>query len=72
MAGATQELGQIGYLVTLASGERKVATVRRCIMDNFNHERWMIVVGVNRGSRLLVEECFKWANQRMVINNNNK
>eukprot|EP00240_Pyramimonas_obovata_P002298 CAMPEP_0118924594 /NCGR_PEP_ID=MMETSP1169-20130426/2660_1 /TAXON_ID=36882 /ORGANISM="Pyramimonas obovata, Strain CCMP722" /LENGTH=522 /DNA_ID=CAMNT_0006865721 /DNA_START=158 /DNA_END=1726 /DNA_ORIENTATION=- len=39
----------------------------RCIMDNFNHERWMIVVGVNRGSRLLVEECFKWASQRKVF-----
>jgi alkylation response protein AidB-like acyl-CoA dehydrogenase len=39
-------------------------------MDNFNHERWMIVVGVNRGSRLLVEECFKWANQRKVFGKN--
>lgn len=39
----------------------------KCIMDNFNHERWMIVVGVNRASRLLVEECFKWAMQRMVF-----
>ncbi|KAK3237200.1 hypothetical protein CYMTET_52705 [Cymbomonas tetramitiformis] len=39
----------------------------RCIMANFNHERWMIVCGVNRTSRLLLEECLKWANQRKVF-----
>mmetsp|Transcript_10047 Transcript_10047/g.13675 ORF Transcript_10047/g.13675 Transcript_10047/m.13675 type:complete len:522 (-) Transcript_10047:148-1713(-) len=42
----------------------------KCIMDNFNHERWMIVCGVNRASRLIVEECLKWANQRMVFGKN--
>lgn len=31
------------------------------IMSNFNHERWMIVIGVNRSNRLVVEECYKWA-----------
>lgn len=39
----------------------------KCIMHNFNHERWFIVAGVNRGSRLLVEECLKWAHQRVVF-----
>ncbi len=33
----------------------------KAIAANFNHERWMIAVGVNRASRLIVEECFKWA-----------
>ena len=39
----------------------------RCIMHNFNHERWYIVAGANRASRLVVEECFKWAHQREVF-----
>mmetsp|Transcript_46066 Transcript_46066/g.87891 ORF Transcript_46066/g.87891 Transcript_46066/m.87891 type:complete len:529 (+) Transcript_46066:170-1756(+) len=39
----------------------------KCIMDNFNHERWMIIVGVNRASRLLLDECFKWSMQRKVF-----
>mmetsp|Transcript_29302 Transcript_29302/g.95496 ORF Transcript_29302/g.95496 Transcript_29302/m.95496 type:complete len:523 (-) Transcript_29302:1361-2929(-) len=39
----------------------------QCIMRNFNHERWMIVVGAIRGSRLVLEECYKWANQRIVF-----
>lgn len=39
----------------------------QCIMYNFNHERWLIVCGVVRGTRLVVEECFKWANQRKVF-----
>jgi alkylation response protein AidB-like acyl-CoA dehydrogenase len=33
----------------------------KCIMDNFNHERWYICCAVNRYNRLGVEECFKWA-----------
>jgi alkylation response protein AidB-like acyl-CoA dehydrogenase len=36
----------------------------RCIMFNFNHERWLINAGVLRGTRRMVEECFKWAHQR--------
>ena len=36
----------------------------KIIMSNFNHERWMIVCCMSSGSRLIVEECFKWANQR--------
>jgi len=37
------------------------------IMSNFNHERWVIIVGGNRANRLMVEECMLWANQRMVF-----
>lgn len=37
------------------------------IMYNFNHERWLIVASVVRMTRLVVEECFKWANQRYVF-----
>ncbi|KAI8819314.1 acyl-CoA dehydrogenase/oxidase [Fimicolochytrium jonesii] len=37
------------------------------IMFNFNHERWFIVAGVTRGMRMVVEECFKWTQQRMVF-----
>jgi len=34
------------------------------IVSNFNHERWMILVSANRTNRLILEECFKWVNQR--------
>jgi alkylation response protein AidB-like acyl-CoA dehydrogenase len=37
------------------------------IMYNFNHERWFIVAGMVAASRKIVEECFKWANQRKVF-----
>lgn len=37
------------------------------ILANFNHERWMMVCGVTRMSRLVTEECMKWANQRLVF-----
>ncbi|ORY49046.1 acyl-CoA dehydrogenase NM domain-like protein [Rhizoclosmatium globosum] len=37
------------------------------IMFNFNHERWLIIAAVNRGSRLVTEESFKWAVQRKVF-----
>ncbi|KAJ2985126.1 hypothetical protein HDV02_000701, partial [Globomyces sp. JEL0801] len=37
------------------------------IMYNFNHERWTMIVGCTATSRLVVEECFKWANQREVF-----
>ena len=36
-------------------------------MANFNHERWGMVVGGNRHSRFVVEECLKWAMQRQVF-----
>ena len=36
-------------------------------MANFNKERWGMVAGGNRLSRLMVSECFKWAAQRDVF-----
>eukprot|EP00747_Dinoflagellata_sp_TGD_P206547 gnl/TRDRNA2_/TRDRNA2_80244_c0_seq1.p1 gnl/TRDRNA2_/TRDRNA2_80244_c0~~gnl/TRDRNA2_/TRDRNA2_80244_c0_seq1.p1 ORF type:complete len:521 (+),score=127.37 gnl/TRDRNA2_/TRDRNA2_80244_c0_seq1:87-1649(+) len=36
-------------------------------MSNFNTERWGMVVAGNRMSRLMVEECFKWASQRKIF-----
>lgn len=37
------------------------------IMANFNHERWTIIAGSIRMSRLVTEECLKWSNQRKVF-----
>ena len=37
------------------------------IMFNFNHERWVINNSVIGASRLIIDECFKWANQRKVF-----
>ncbi|MBW0482378.1 hypothetical protein O181_022093 [Austropuccinia psidii MF-1] len=37
------------------------------ILSNFNHERWIMSCGVIRSSRLIAEECFKWAHQRKVF-----
>ncbi|KAI8805442.1 acyl-CoA dehydrogenase/oxidase [Cladochytrium replicatum] len=34
---------------------------------NFNHERWVMAVASLRGTRLVLEECFKWAAQRRVF-----
>jgi alkylation response protein AidB-like acyl-CoA dehydrogenase len=36
----------------------------KVIMTNFNHERWMIATFSVRTSRMVVEDCIKWANQR--------
>jgi len=38
------------------------------IMYNFNHERWAIIASVISSNRIVIEECFKWANQREVFN----
>ena len=37
------------------------------IMSNFNHERWMITGCVVGSLRAIIEQCFKWANQREVF-----
>lgn len=37
------------------------------VMSNFNHERWMMVCAVTRWQRMVVEECLKWCNQRIVF-----
>lgn len=36
-------------------------------MANFNFERWGMVVSGNRHSRMVLEECMKWAMQRKVF-----
>ena len=38
-----------------------------CIMYNFNHERWMIIAYIIQAMRGVIEECFKWTNQRMAF-----
>jgi alkylation response protein AidB-like acyl-CoA dehydrogenase len=37
------------------------------ILSNFNHERWVMCCGSARSSRIIVEECIKWAAQRDVF-----
>eukprot|EP00457_Paulinella_chromatophora_P004820 gb/GEZN01004833.1/.p1 GENE.gb/GEZN01004833.1/~~gb/GEZN01004833.1/.p1 ORF type:complete len:524 (-),score=71.08 gb/GEZN01004833.1/:290-1861(-) len=37
------------------------------IMNNFNHERWMIVVNVLAQCRVILSDCILWANQRKVF-----
>eukprot|EP00732_Lithocolla_globosa_P004116 Lithocolla_globosa_v1_NODE_3627_length_1621_cov_4.503831.p1 type:complete len:510 gc:universal NODE_3627_length_1621_cov_4.503831:49-1578(+) len=39
----------------------------KAIMSNFNHERWGMIAANQRHARLITEECFKWANQRIVF-----
>lgn len=36
-------------------------------MYNFNHERWMINVMTQSIARKVIDECIKWATQRMVF-----
>ncbi|RYP27649.1 hypothetical protein DL767_007579 [Monosporascus sp. MG133] len=37
------------------------------ILSNFNHERWTMACASIRQSRIVVEECLKWAHQRLVF-----
>ncbi|KAI8877986.1 acyl-CoA dehydrogenase NM domain-like protein [Backusella circina FSU 941] len=37
------------------------------VLSNFNHERWVMLTGSSIACRLVIEECFKWANQRKVF-----
>ncbi|KAM0809363.1 putative Cytochrome b5 heme-binding domain-containing protein [Seiridium cardinale] len=37
------------------------------ILSNFNHERWTMTCGTVRNMRTVVEECLKWAHQRIVF-----
>ncbi|KAK3272286.1 hypothetical protein CYMTET_19413 [Cymbomonas tetramitiformis] len=39
----------------------------RCIVANFNHERWLICAGVVGSLRTILEDCFLWATQREVF-----
>ncbi|KZT74472.1 acyl-CoA dehydrogenase NM domain-like protein [Daedalea quercina L-15889] len=45
----------------------KVGQGLQVILSNFNHERWMIVCTSLSAQRLVVEECLKWVNQRIVF-----
>ncbi|THU92706.1 acyl-CoA dehydrogenase NM domain-like protein [Dendrothele bispora CBS 962.96] len=37
------------------------------ILSNFNHERWVIICMALGAQRVVVEECMKWATQRVVF-----
>ncbi|KAJ3536401.1 hypothetical protein NMY22_g6052 [Coprinellus aureogranulatus] len=37
------------------------------ILSNFNHERWMVCCTSVSTQRLVIEECLKWATQRIVF-----
>ncbi|GAA5998683.1 uncharacterized protein JCM10292_007157 [Rhodotorula paludigena] len=37
------------------------------VLSNFNHERWAMCCGSVAGSRLVVEECMRWAHQRKAF-----
>ncbi|KAG1442046.1 hypothetical protein G6F56_011225 [Rhizopus delemar] len=37
------------------------------VLSNFNHERWVMLTSLSMMCRSAIEECFKWANQRMVF-----
>ena len=39
----------------------------KCIMANFNHERWLIAVIAQNYMRLAVADCYRWAMQRKVF-----
>lgn len=45
----------------------RVGKGMQVILSNFNHERWMVVATSIPAQRLIVEECLKWATQRMVF-----
>jgi alkylation response protein AidB-like acyl-CoA dehydrogenase len=39
----------------------------KVIMTNFNHERWMIATASVVSSRVVVQDCIQYANQRRVF-----
>ena len=39
----------------------------QCIVFNFNHERWGMAASIVAFSRLLLEECFRWAAVRKAF-----
>ncbi|KAJ7666519.1 peroxisomal acyl-CoA-dehydrogenase [Mycena rosella] len=45
----------------------KVGNGMSVILSNFNHERWMVTGMALSAQRVVVEECMKWASQRMVF-----
>ncbi|KAL0949067.1 hypothetical protein HGRIS_009165 [Hohenbuehelia grisea] len=53
--------------VPVANTLGKVGAGMSVILSNFNHERWMILTTGLAAQRVVVEECLKWANQRIVF-----
>ena len=45
----------------------QVGAGMKVILSNFNHERWMMCCTSLSAQRKIVEECMKWANQRIVF-----
>ncbi|KAJ7472310.1 acyl-CoA dehydrogenase/oxidase [Mycena galericulata] len=45
----------------------KVGNGMSVILSNFNHERWMVTCTALAAQRVVVEECMKWASQRIVF-----
>lgn len=39
----------------------------KCVMWNFNHERWFIIASLISAMRLCYEDCILWLNQRMAF-----
>lgn len=39
----------------------------KCVMANFNHERWFICCQFLAASRLIIKDCMLWCNQRKVF-----
>ncbi|OSX60485.1 hypothetical protein POSPLADRAFT_1183028 [Postia placenta MAD-698-R-SB12] len=53
--------------VPVANTLGEVGKGLQVILSNFNHERWMIVCTSLSAQRMVVEECLKWVNQRIVF-----
>jgi len=53
--------------VPVANTLGKVGQGLQVILSNFNHERWMIASTSLSAQRMVVEECLKWVNQRIVF-----
>ncbi|KAJ7762741.1 acyl-CoA dehydrogenase/oxidase [Mycena maculata] len=45
----------------------KIGDGMKVILSNFNHERWMVICTALSAQRVVVEECMKWASQRIVF-----
>merc|ERR1719245_2710002 len=39
----------------------------KCVMANFNHERWFIVCQFLAACRLIVKDCMTWCHQRKAF-----
>ncbi|KAG7096522.1 hypothetical protein E1B28_003951 [Marasmius oreades] len=53
--------------VPVANTLGKVGNGLSVILSNFNHERWMVTGSSVGAQRVIVEECLKWASQRIVF-----